>query len=96
MKPEPFKEKNEFIATLELALLRDNRSGVEDIPHIYKPEYDDEYIDVHFRGGGGLSGFLQPETVTARQRQRDHQGGIRGIGGRHEYIRRESAGTAAA
>ena len=27
MKPELFKEKNEFIATLELALLRDERSG---------------------------------------------------------------------
>ena len=51
MKPELFKEKSEFIATLELALLRDERSGVEDIAYIYKPEYDDEYIDVHFRGG---------------------------------------------
>ena len=52
MRPELFKEKSEFIATLELALLRDERSGVEDIAYIYKPEYDDEYIDVHFRGGG--------------------------------------------
>ena len=52
MKTELFKEKSEFIATLELAFLRDNRSGVEDIAYIYKPEYDDEYIDVHFRGGG--------------------------------------------
>ena len=32
--------------------MRDERSGVEDIAYIYKPEYDDEYIDVHFRGGG--------------------------------------------
>ena len=52
MRPELFKEKSEFIATLELALLRDERSGLEDIAYIYKPEYDDEYIDVHFRGGG--------------------------------------------
>ncbi len=52
MKPGLFKEKNEFIATLELALLRDERSGIEDIAYIYKPEYDDEYINVHFRGGG--------------------------------------------
>ena len=51
MKPELFKERNEFIATLKLALLRDNRSGVEDIAYIYKPEYDDEYITVFFRGG---------------------------------------------
>ena len=48
MKLELFKEKNEFIATLELALLRDERSGVEDIAYVYKPEYDDEYINVHF------------------------------------------------
>ena len=27
MRPELFKEKSEFIATLELALLRDERSG---------------------------------------------------------------------
>ena len=52
MRPELFKEKSEFIATLELAFLRDERSGVEDIAYIYEPEYDDEYIDVHFRGGG--------------------------------------------
>ena len=52
MRPELFKEKSEFIATLELAILRDERSGVEDIAYIYKPESDDEYIDVHFRGGG--------------------------------------------
>lgn len=51
MKPELFKEKNEFIATLELALLRDERSGVEDVTYVYKPEYDDEYITVFFRGG---------------------------------------------
>ena len=51
MNPELFKKKNEFIATLELALIRDERSGVEDIAYIYKPEYNDEYIDVHFRGG---------------------------------------------
>lgn len=31
MKPELFKEKSEFIAVLELALIRDERSGVEDI-----------------------------------------------------------------
>lgn len=51
MKPELFKEKSEFIATLELALLRDERSGVEDVAYVYKPEYDDEYITVFFRGG---------------------------------------------
>ena len=34
MKPGLFKEKNEFIATLELALLRDERSGVKDIAYI--------------------------------------------------------------
>lgn len=52
MKTELFKEKSEFIAVLELALIRDERSGVEDIAYIYKPEYGDEYIDVHFHGGG--------------------------------------------
>lgn len=52
MRPELFKEKSEFITTMELAILRDERSGVEDIAYIYEPEYDDEYIDVHFRGGG--------------------------------------------
>ena len=52
MKPELFKERNEFIAKLELAILRDERSGVEDIAYIYKPEYDVEYIDVHFSSGG--------------------------------------------
>ncbi len=51
MKPELFKKKSEFIAVLELALIRDERSGIEDIAYIYKPEYEDEYIDVHFRGG---------------------------------------------
>ena len=51
MKSELFKEKNEFIATLELALLRDERSGVKDIAYIYEPEYADEYITVFFRGG---------------------------------------------
>lgn len=52
MKPELFKEKNEFIDALELAILRDERSGVEDIAYIYNPEYDDEYITIFFRGGG--------------------------------------------
>lgn len=51
MKPELFKKKSEFIAVLELALIRDERSGVEDIAYVYKPEYDDEYITVFFRGG---------------------------------------------
>lgn len=45
-------KKEMFVRTLEAALQVDERSGVEAIAYIYKPEYGDEYIDVHFHGGG--------------------------------------------